>query len=330
MQHAAVYVVVRLAAACIGMLTDAGSRRLARWLGAVCMRVPAKLVRRDVALENVRASFPDWSESQVQACVAAMYVHFGRLVTEFVQFPRRVTLQNCREVMVFRNRRASVKALCSGRPVLVLGGHFGNWEASMTAFGLFGFPMGVVARQLKNPHIEAWMDRERRRSGHKLYWKRGGYDGMLELLQAGGNLGLLCDQDAGRRGVFVDFFGRPASTIKSLALLALQHDAIVVVGYGRRLPDRPGARWAQFEIGCEAVLDPRDYADRRDAVAAMTLGYTEALERSVRRSPEQYFWVHRRWKTPPRVRKKKTETNPATTDATTDATPIEPPVAKAA
>ena len=301
--HRAAYVAVRLVGAVLGMLTPTASRALARGLAALLMRLPARMVRRDVALDNLRASFPEWSEAEVVDCCRRMYEHFGRLVTEQVQFPRQVTLENCREVMVFRNRKASVKALCSGRPVLVLGGHFGNWEASMMAFGLFGFPMGVVARKLKNPHVEAWLDRERRRSGHRLYWKRGGYDGMLELLQAGGNLGLLCDQDAGKRGVFVDFFGRPASTIKSLALLALEHDAIVVVGYGRRLPDDPSARWSRFEIGCEAVLDPRDYADRRDAVAAMTTGYTEALERAVRRSPEQYFWVHRRWKTAPRVRR---------------------------
>ena len=301
----AVYGAVRTVCAVLGMLNVRTTRLLARGLAHLLMRMPAKLARRDVARENLAAAFPHWDPARIDRCLFEMYVHLGRLVAEFVQFPRQVTLETCREVMVFRNRRASVRALCSGRPVLLLGGHFGNWEASTMAFGLFGFPMGVVARKLKNPHLEAWLDRERRRSGHRLYWKRGGYDGMLELLEAGGNLGLLCDQDAGSRGIFCDFFGRPASTIKSLALLAIQHDALVVVGYGRRLPDAPEARWARYEIGCEAVLDPRDYADRRDAVPAMTQAYTEALERSVRRSPEQYFWVHRRWKSQPRVRKKK-------------------------
>ena len=297
------YAAVRVVTAVLASLSVRSTRVLAEALARVLMRLPERTVRRGVAEANLRIAYPEWSDAEITACVHAMYVHLGRMIAEMVQFPRRVTLENCREVMVFRNRRASVKALCSGRPVLVLGGHYGNWEASMMAFGMFGFPMGVVARQLKNPFLEAWLDRQRRRSGHRLYWKRGGYDGMLELLQAGGNLALLCDQDAGKRGVFADFFGRPASTFKSLALLALEHDALMVVGYGRRLPDDAACRWVRFEIGCEAVLDARDFADRRDAVDELTRQYTAALERAVRRSPEQYFWVHRRWKSEPRVRK---------------------------
>ena len=300
--HYAQYLAIRTFAAVLGMLTVRGTRLFARSLAALCMRLPAKVVRRSVAEDNLRAAFPEWTDRQVQDCLRGMYEHLARMLAEFVQFPRQVKLANCREVMVFRNRAASVKALCSGRPVLMLGGHFGNWEASMAAFGEFGFPMGAVARKLDNPYVEAWLDSERARSGHKLYWKRGGYDGMLELLEAGGNLALLCDQDAGKRGVFCDFFGRPASTIKSLALLAIEHDALIVVGYGRRLPDDASCRWTRYEIGCEAVLDVRDYPGS-NAVTLLTEQYTAALERAVRRSPEQYFWVHRRWKTAPRVRK---------------------------
>ena len=120
---------------------------------------------------------------------------------------------------------------------------------------------------------------------------------MLDLLKAGGSLALLCDQDAGVRGVFCDFFGRPASTFKSLALLALEHDALIVCGYGRRLPDDfSESRWTRFEIGCEDVIDPRELTSS-DPVGEITRRYTAALEKSVRRAPEQYFWVHRRWKT---------------------------------
>ncbi|MFM7918924.1 MAG: lysophospholipid acyltransferase family protein, partial [Planctomycetaceae bacterium] len=114
---------------------------------------------------------------------------------------------------------------------------------------------------------------------------------------------LLCDQDAGRSGVFVDFFGRPASTFKSIALLALQYDALVVVGGAWRLPteQQRGAQWVRFCLTTEAVLDPRNYPDT-NAVEQLTQDFTTALERLIRKAPEQYFWVHRRWKTAPGAR----------------------------
>jgi KDO2-lipid IV(A) lauroyltransferase len=184
--------------------------------------------------------------------------------------------------------------------VFILGGHFGNWEVSTATFGMFGFPMGIVARRLDNPYLHHWFFEARQTTGHRLYDKNSGWNDMVRLLQAGGNLGLLCDQDAGRRGVFVDFFGRPASTFKSIALMAMEYDALLVVGYGIRLPDDfKDARWVRYEIGCEEVIDPRDFACTRDTVHDITQRYTKALERSIRRAPEQYFWVHRRWKTAP-------------------------------
>jgi Kdo2-lipid IVA lauroyltransferase/acyltransferase len=130
---------------------------------------------------------------------------------------------------------------------------------------------------------------------------------MLELVQAGGHLALLMDQDAGRRGVFVDFFGKPASTFKSIALMALEHKAILIVGYGVRLPDSPlETDWARFEIGCEEIIDTAAIV-ARDEVREITERFTKALERSIRRAPEQYFWVHRRWKTDAVTRQKAKE-----------------------
>lgn len=269
------------------------------------MRLPAKVSRADVARANLLTAFPNASHEWIEATRRDMWTHLFRLVAEMIQFERKMTLQNCRQVITFRNRKRCVEAMCSGRNVLFLSGHFGNWEASMLSFGLFGFPMGMVARDLDNPLLHDWFARTRQDCGHRVYAKKGDFDGINELLQQGGWLALLCDQDAGKRGVFTDFFGKPASTFKSLALLALEYDALIVCGYGRRLPDDfRNSRWTRFEIGCDAVIDSRDAADR-DPVGDLTKKYTIALETSVRRSPEQYFWVHRRWKTKPRVRKQR-------------------------
>jgi KDO2-lipid IV(A) lauroyltransferase len=105
----------------------------------------------------------------------------------------------------------------------------------------------------------------------------------------------IADQDAGRKGVFVDFFGRPASTYKSIALLAMQHEAPVVCVYARRL----GEQFA-FELGAERIIRPEEWRDRDDPLTWITQEYTAAIERTVRRNPEQYLWVHRRWKHRPR------------------------------
>ena len=166
--------------------------------------------------------------------------------------------------------------------------------------------MGVVARDLDNPWLHKWFLKFRESTGNSLISKQGASTELVQAMEAGRNVSLLCDQDAGRRGVFVDFFGKPASTYKSIALLALQHDALVVLGGAYRLPDdcQHNSRWRQFNLTTEAVIDSRDYQDA-DAVPQLTQAFTAALESLIRRAPEQYFWVHRRWKTPPREKKSK-------------------------
>lgn len=301
LRHRAEYVAFRLFACVLTVLTVPQTIRLANLVAGVLTSRPVrKAARYRVAAENLRASFGDeLTDEQVDRTIRAMWVHLIRVAVEVVQLPRKMTLTNCREVIVFRNRAPVLKALCSGRPVFILGGHFGNWEVSTATFGMFGFPLGIVARRLDNPYLHKWFFEARQQTGHQLYDKRGGTNEMIELLEAGGNLGLLCDQDAGYRGLFVDFFGRPASTFKSIALMALQYRAILIVGYGIRLPDDPDARWVRYEIGCEEVIDTLEFDHSREALKTITQRYTSALERAIRRAPEQYFWVHRRWKSRP-------------------------------
>lgn len=301
LRHRAEYVAFRLFACILSVLTVRQTIRFAEVIADVLTSRPLrKPARYCVAAENLRASFGnDLTDEQIDCTIRGMWIHLVRVFVEIVQLPRKMTLTNCREVIVFRNRAPVLKALCSGRPVFILGGHFGNWEVSTATFGMFGFPLGIVARKLDNPYLHKWFFESRQLTGHQMYDKRGGSNEMIELLEAGGNLGLLCDQDAGYRGLFVDFFGRPASTFKSIALMALQYRALIIVGYGLRLPDDPDARWVRYEIGCEEVIDTLEFDHSRDALKTITQRYTTALERAIRRAPEQYFWVHKRWKTRP-------------------------------
>jgi KDO2-lipid IV(A) lauroyltransferase len=269
--------------------------------------LPRKWTRYAVSRENLIRAFGDrYSESEIDRLVYGMWVHLFRTVAETVQFQRKLHLHSYREIVQFADFTRTNEAICSGRRVLMLGGHFGNWEIGTALFGLWGFPMGIVAREMDNPYLHEWFRKQREATGHRMLLKSGNFDEMTTLLQKGGNLGMLCDQDAGPRGIFVDFFGSPASTFKSIALLALEYDALIMVGYSIRLPDEFGdANWSRFEVGCEAVIDPRKLSTS-DPVREITSQFTAALERAIRRAPEQYFWIHRRWKSEPRSRKSST------------------------
>ena len=267
--------------------------------GFVFHVLPKKMTRYKIARENIQRAFGDkYSDKEVDRIIFRMWQHLFRLVTEVVQFPRRLHGDDIHDALVYENKEPAVRALTSGRPVILLSGHFGNWEMSIAAFGIFGFKMAVVARALDNPYLDKWFRDFRESTGHGMIDKRGGSTKMNQLLCESKHLALLADQDAGQRGMFVDFFGHPASTFKSIALMAMEHDAIIVVGYSIRLPDQSHNNWVKFEMGCAGAVDPRE-ATSNDPVAEITQKFTSALEDAVARAPEQYFWVHRRWKTVP-------------------------------
>jgi KDO2-lipid IV(A) lauroyltransferase len=271
--------------------------------------LPRRMTRYKVARENLQAAFGDrMTDQRADRIILGMWRHLFRMIFEMVQLPRRFRLHSCADVLEFERRNDCVNALCSGRPVLLLGGHFGNWEMSVSTFGHFGFPMGVVGRHLDNPYLHEWFRRFREASGSRLILKHGAGQELNDILEANGHATLLCDQDAGRGGVFVDFFGRPASTFKSIALLALQHNALVVVGGAFRLPENEqrGAPWVRFRLVTQDIIGAADY-QTSDGVTALTQRFTSSLEMLIRKAPEQYFWVHRRWKTTPEARRRRRE-----------------------
>ena len=307
LRHLAEYTVFRTIVCIIAALPLRTSVRLAEGLAFVVHRVlPRKLSRYHVSRENLRIAFGEGqSEAAIDRLVHRMWIHLFRMIIEIVQLQRKLRLYNVADITVYRNRNAMVRAMCCGRPVLMLSGHYGNWEIANATNGIFGFPMGVVARDLDNPYLHEWFARFRQHTGHRLISKKGGGEEMTQLMERRGVVGMLGDQDAGSKGLFVPFFGKDASTFKSIALLALQYRAVICVAYARRLPDDfVNNRWVKYEIGCEEIIDPLDH-DGPDAVREITERYTQALERIVRLAPEQYFWVHRRWKSEPRQRVKR-------------------------
>lgn len=284
---------------------DAGSTVLAF---VVHRLLPGRLTRHDIAVENLRRAFGDSLDPD--RVIGRMWQHLFRTIGEVIHLQRRLSRTSYLRYIRFRNRDQVVTALCSDRPVILLSGHLGNWELAIWIFGLFGFSMGVVARRLDNPYLDRYFIRFRSDTGHELLDKSGASGAMIERLESSGQLALLGDQDAGSHGLFVDFFGHPASTFKSIALLALRHEAIICVGYAIRLdPDNGPER---FEVGCEELIDA-GAIDDENPVLALTRQYTAALERVVRRAPEQYFWVHRRWKSRPGRRRSRRDPAASTT-----------------
>jgi KDO2-lipid IV(A) lauroyltransferase len=222
-----------------------------------------------------------------------VYSHFCTLLAELFQLPRRMHLHNWKRHAELVGGRPLLATLLSGRSVLIVTGHLGNWELAGYVLGLVGFRTFAIARTLDNPYLDDLLRGMRERTGQKILAKKGDFDDIQGALATGGILATLADQDAGDRGLFVDFFGRPASTHKAIALLALEHHVtILVVGV-------PRIR-RKYQVLVADLIDPADYADRPDAVKALTQRYTSALEQVIRLAPEQYFWLHRRWKHQPR------------------------------
>ena len=305
------YLVFRTLVCVMQMLSASRGRDFAEGLAFIFHHVlPRKLTRYRVASDNLRLALgPDVSQSEIDETIRRMWVHLFRVVIEIAQIPRKVRDDNVLSIVSYdEGRQACWQAFSSGRPVILMGGHFGNWEIANTMFGLFGLPMGVVARDLDNPYLHAWFKRFRQHTGHVMISKDGASNDTLKLLSRRGHIGLLGDQDAGPRGVFVDFFGKPASTFKSIALLALETRAVICVGGAIRLPDdwandgHSGSAWSRFKLCCEEIIDPLTI-DSHDPVREITRRYTSAIERMVRRAPEQYFWVHKRWKSQPQQRR---------------------------
>lgn len=293
----AVYLAVRAAVCVIQALPTAWAFAAADLLGRAAYRVDAR--HRRVAADNLRAAFPDLPEAGVDRLVRGCFRHFATVAVEMVLLPRKLKTANWRRFASMVRGREMMAAMLDRRPVLVATGHFGNWEMAGYVMGVCGLRSYVVARVLDNPHLERFLKRFRQATGQTVIAKKDDFGRLTGVLRAGGTVGVLADQDAGPRGVFVDFFGRPASAHKAVALMAIEFDAVMLV---TGVPRVGGP--LDYRLVCEDVIDPRDYAGRPDAVRAITQRYHAALERLVRRHPEQYFWLHRRWKSRPAAKRK--------------------------
>ncbi len=289
----AVYLVVRLAVSLVQALPLDTCARYARhlaWLAADVFRVRARVVE-----DNLQHAFPELSPHARRMLARRMWEHLFLLAVELAQAPRKIHWTNWRDYIDLARREVLVRVLFDDRPVVLVSAHYGNFELSGYILGVLGFSSFTIARPLDNPLLNRYINEFRGSQGQYIFPKSGSAKPVDALLAAGGTLALLADQHAGPKGCWVQFFGRPASTHKAIALFALVNDAPLVLCFSQRIGGKP----LRHVIGADAMIDARDLPPHLRSVPALTQWYTDRLEQIIRRAPEQYWWVHRRWKTEP-------------------------------
>jgi KDO2-lipid IV(A) lauroyltransferase len=284
-----VYLVVRVLIGIVQAMRIETGRRLARrlaWLFCDVLHV-----RSGVVDDNLAHAFPALSPAERQGLARRMWEHLFLLVLEVAHAPRKIHETNWRDYVRLKNEGELVRALLDERPVLIVAAHLGNFEIGGYVLGVLGFPTYTVARTLDNPYLDRFVNQFRGGTGQHIIPKNGGYEQILDVLAGGGTMTFLADQYAGPKGCWVEFFGRPASAHKAIALLALENNALVSVCIARRL-DRP----MQFELENFATISPCEVGSSLSTIRELTQWYTSRLEDLIRRVPDQYWWLHRRWK----------------------------------
>ncbi len=279
-------------AAALGHLPPALGRSVGRGLGDLAFVALRRRRRR--ALTNLRLAFPELGARARRRVCRRSFEHFGMTMLELASMLARPVDETLATVTLdgLPNLRQAMER--SGR-ALVLTAHLGNWEILSAAHRLAGgYPLAVVVRPLDVPALNALAERLRAKTGVELIDKRRALRPVLGALARGAMVGILLDQNASRReGVFVPFFGRAASTSRSIAVLALRTGAPIVPIFARR---EPGGR---HRVSILPAIESPGEASGEPAVIELTARCTQVVEAAIREAPEQWLWMHHRWRTRP-------------------------------
>lgn len=294
--------------------------RAARAVGRGWARFEPKRVKR--AMDAIAVAFPQMPEEERRERAIESYEHLFMLAVEMAYTPRLMTHDAWSERIRVGNLGRTVRHLVSGRPCVLITGHSGNWELLGYTLALLGFGVNALYRPLDLKPMDSWLRQTRERRGLVLVDKFGAAEEVPRIMDRGGLVGFIADQNAGDRGLFVPFFNRLASSYKSIGLLAIQHEAPVICGQARRLvwgrDDRAEAgqfgvadghglgfaSWTgepfRYRIDIEDIIEPEDWKGQPDPLFYITARYRRAIEALVRKAPEQNLWLHRYWKSRPR------------------------------
>ena len=271
-------------------------RSVAYRAGDVVAAIAYQLARRQrqVGLYNLRMALPELSETERHRIVREVFRNLGRLLVEFSHFPQ-LTPENISGVVEYDGLEHYVEALRRGKGVLFLTAHIGAWELSSFAHSVYGYPMKFLTRPLDNPLVEDLISRFRTSAGNGTIGRTDAARDVLKALRSNEAVGILVDQNTTRsEGVFVDFFGIAAATTPGLATFALRTGAAVVPGFLRWDRDR-----RRHILHFQPAVELTETGDRQQDIVENTRRFNRILEEFVRKFPDQWLWIHRRWKTRP-------------------------------
>ncbi|HZR30540.1 MAG TPA: lysophospholipid acyltransferase family protein [Terriglobales bacterium] len=292
MRHRLEYAPVWLLVRVLGALPRSLSRAAAIAVAWTVYLLHARL--RAVGMRNLALAFPEKTSNQRRRIVRGVFTSLGRLLAEACHFPR-YTLENVDEVAVYDGYENFEQANQRGKGVLFLTAHLGGWEIGSFVHSLHGHPLQIVVRPLDNPYLDDLVRRYRTLHGNSTFGKEDFARGLLSAMKGAKTVGILMDTNmTPPQGVFVDFFGHPACTASGVARVALRTDAAVVPAF--TIWDREAGKYRiRFDPALTLARTGDDAAD----VTANTALFTKVIEDYVRRYPDQWLWVHRRWKTRP-------------------------------
>ena len=289
MKHRLEYAIVRALVTVVRVMPDAIVRAWGTALGLTFYTIDR--AHRRIAERNLEAAFPARPASERRAIARAAFVHFGRLLFELLKFSTLSPESMLARVEFDGEERARL-AYAQGKGVLFVTGHFGFWELHAIVHAIQIAPIGLLARALDNPQLNQLLEDIRQRTGNTVIYRRGTIRRVMRALQEGQGVAVLIDQHIlGRDAIYVDFFERPAATTSALAALALRTGAPVVPVFA--LPLGSGRYRMIYEHPVEPPQEETEHAIRE-----FTQRCTDVLEMYVRRHPELWLWMHRRWRDP--------------------------------
>jgi KDO2-lipid IV(A) lauroyltransferase len=275
-----------------------------RWLPRPVARMVARVVAilfywlhprlRRVGMRNLELAFPEKTIAEREHILKGVYCSLGRLLSEFPKFPE-YTLENVDRIAVYDGLENYLAARDRGKGVLFMTAHLGGWEIGSFVHSLHGHWLNIVVRDLDNPLLDRWVRRLRSLHGNKTHDKDSYARGLMAAMKHGETVGALMDTNmTPPQGVFVEYFGLPACTAGGIARVAMRTGAAVLPAF-TIWDESLGKYRIRFEAAIPTVCTGDDEAD----ALANTQNYTTAIEQAVRAHPDQWLWVHRRWKTRP-------------------------------
>ena len=264
-----------------------GTARLLGWIAAHVLKL-----RRKVALRNLRASFPQKDERELRSIYYGCWKHFLRVGAEMARLPR-IDETFIERWVDLSQQTVLREALELGKGAIIVSGHFGNWEWMGGCMSKIGYPVTYVVTSQSNRLTENWMNRMRESVNIEIIHRRDAVRGVLSALKRNRAVAILCDQDAGDAGVFVQFFGRPASTPRGPALFHIKTGVPIIFVSAPRTDE------GRYRILFERMVFDGLSGDRDHDEQFIMQKVTARLEEEVRQYPEQWLWLHRRWKSAP-------------------------------